>query len=328
VLSLVHHFDEPFGDSSSLPTYYVSKLAREHVTVILSGDGGDELFLGYTSHQGVRFAEHYQRLPPWLKRRFLPALARAGAACLPAGRKYGALRAVKVLEDSLLPFEQMYVNKGALCSEILLKDLFTKEFSAQASGFWAPQYREDVTAVMHSGLSLLNKASYIDIRHRLLEDMLVKVDRMSMAHSLEVRSPLLDHRLVEFAARLPVQLKLRGWQTKAILRDAVRRYLPAATLGKPKHGFSVPLREWFRGDLHEMVSDYLSPRNGHLVPGVFNQVTISRLMAEHYRGERDHSSVLWLLLNYAAWNSIYGHAGTPERWHQAAGETRIATSHD
>src|SRR5205814_6080534 len=93
LFTLVRHFDEPFGDSSALPTYYVSKLAREHVTVILSGDGGDELFLGYTSHQGVRFASYYQRLPSWLNRRILPGLARAGGACLPAGRKYGALRA-------------------------------------------------------------------------------------------------------------------------------------------------------------------------------------------------------------------------------------------
>ena len=323
VLSLVHHFDEPFGDSSSLPTYYVSKLAREHVTVILSGDGGDELFLGYTSYQGIRFSEYYQRLPPWLKRRFLPALARAGAACLPAGRKYGALRAVKVLEDSLLPFEQMYVSKGALCSEVLLKDLFTKEFSEQASQFWAPEHPEDITAMMHSHMSPLHKASYVDIRHRLLEDMLVKVDRMSMAHSLEVRSPLLDHRLVEFAASLPTRLKLRGWETKAILRDTVRRYLPAATLRKRKQGFSVPLREWFRGSLHEMVYDYLTPANGHLPFGVFNHATVSRLIAEHYKGERDHSSVLWLLLNYAAWNSVYGHTRTPQAWRHPIGETRV-----
>jgi len=327
VLSLVHHFDEPFGDSSSLPTYYVSKLAREHVTVILSGDGGDELFLGYTSYQGIRFSEYYQRLPPWLKRRFLPALARAGAACLPAGRKYGALRAVKVLEDSLLPFDQMYVSKGALSSEVLLRELFTKAFSAEASRFWAPEYPEDITAAMHSELSPLNKASYVDIRHRLLEDMLVKVDRMSMAHSLEVRSPLLDHRLVEFAASLPTRLKLRGWQTKAILRDAVRRYLPAATLRKRKHGFSVPLREWFRGNLHEMVCDYLSPANSHLDPEVFNHATINRLMAEHYKGERDHSSVLWLLLNYAAWTSVYGHARTPQPWQHSTSETRIGASY-
>ena len=326
VVSLVRHFDEPFGDSSSLPTYYVSKLARQHVTVILSGDGGDELFLGYTSHQGVRFANYYQRLPSWLNRRILPALARAGAACLPAGRKYGALRAVKVLEDSLLPFEQMYVSKGALCSEDLLRQLFTKEFLAQNSQFPAPLYSEDVTAALHSDLPALSKASYIDLRHRLLEDMLVKVDRMSMAHSLEVRSPLLDHRLVEFAASLPASLKLRGWQTKAILRDTVRRYLPASTLQKRKHGFSVPLREWLRGGLYEMICDSLSAANGHLAPGVFNHATIGRLIAEHRRGERDHSSVLWLLLNYAAWTKLYKHSKISPGWRQPAGETSVAAS--
>jgi asparagine synthase (glutamine-hydrolysing) len=326
VLSLVHHFDEPFGDSSSLPTYYVSKLARQHVTVILSGDGGDELFLGYSSHRGVRFADYYRRLPRWLNHQILPAMARVGAACLPAGRKYGALRAAKVIEDSLLPFETMYLSKGCLCNEAMLKQLFTKEFSALVSRSWAPQYPEDVTAVMHSALPALSKASYIDMRHRLLEDMLVKVDRMSMAHSLEVRSPLLDHRLVEFAASLPSSLKLRGWQTKAILRDTVRRYLPAATLHKRKHGFTVPLREWLRGSLHEMVCDHLSAANGHLAPGVFNHVTISRLISEHHKGERDHSSILWLLLNFAAWNNLYCRAGTSQCWQQPARETRIAAA--
>jgi asparagine synthase (glutamine-hydrolysing) len=327
VLSLVHHFDEPFGDSSSLPTYYVSRLARQHVTVILSGDGGDELFLGYTSHQGVRFAEYYRRLPQWLNRHILPTLARAGAACLPGGRKYAAWRAVKVLEDSLLPFEQMYVSKGALCSEDLLKQLLTKEFSAHTSEFRAPQYSEGVLAAMHSDLSPLDKASYIDLRHRLLEDMLVKVDRMSMAHSLEVRSPLLDHRLVEFALSLPPSLKLQGWRTKAILRDTVRRYLPAATLRKRKQGFSVPLREWFRGSLREMVSDYLSPANGQLPPGMFHNATVSRLIDEHYRGVRDHSSVLWLLLNYAAWNSVYAHPRARLGRRESSREMRVATSY-
>jgi asparagine synthase (glutamine-hydrolysing) len=322
----VHHFDEPFGDSSALPTYHVSRLARQHVTVILSGDGGDELFLGYTSHQGVRFAEYYQRLPMWLNRRILPALASAAAGYLPAGRRYGALRVAKVFQDSLLPFERMYLAKGSLCSEDLLKQLFTKEYVAYASQFWSPHYSEDVAAALRSRMPALDKASYIDLRHRLLEDMLVKVDRMSMAHSLEVRSPLLDHRLVEFATSLPADLKLRGWQTKAILRDAVRRYLPPATLRKRKHGFSVPLREWFRGSLHEMVCDYLSAANGHLSPGVFNHVTISRLLSEHRRGERDHSSVLWLLMNYAAWNDLYSQRRSSQPWRQPPRESRVAAS--
>jgi asparagine synthase (glutamine-hydrolysing) len=305
LLTLVRHFDEPFGDSSALPTYYVSKLARQHVTVILSGDGGDELFFGYTSYQGIRFSEFYKRLPAWLNREVLPALARAGIAYLPASHNYRALRAAKVLEDSLLPFEAMYQRKGSLCREPLLRQLFTREFVAHASRLGAPTYPDDVIAVMQSELPALSKAGYADLRHRLLEDMLVKVDRMSMAHSLEVRSPLLDHRLVEFAARLPASLKLRGWQTKAILRDTVRRYLPPATLKKKKQGFSVPLREWLKGSLHEMVHDYLSAAHGHLPSDVFNHVTVSRVMREHYNGVADHSSLIWLLLNYAAWRELY-----------------------
>jgi asparagine synthase (glutamine-hydrolysing) len=307
ILTMVRHFDEPFGDSSALPTYHVSKLARQHVTVILSGDGGDELFLGYTSHQGTRFAEAYQGLPSWLNRKLLPSLVKAGIACLPAGRKYGALRVGKVLSDSLLPFETMYLSKGSLCSEVLLRQLFTREFAAHVKHFGAPTYPDDIIAVLQSDLSALSKASYVDIRHRLLEDMLVKVDRMSMAHSLEVRSPLLDHRLVEFAAALPASMKLRGWQTKAILRDTVRPYLPPATLRKRKQGFSVPLREWLRGNLHEMVRSYLSAAHGHLPADIFNHVTVSRVMAEHFQGKADHSSVIWLLLNYAAWYDQYRH---------------------
>jgi len=154
---------------------------------------------------------------------------------------------------------------------------------------------------MQSDLPALSKASYADLRHRLLEDMLVKMDRMSMAHSLEVRSPLLDHKLVEFVAALPANVKMRGWETKALLRDTVRRYLPAATLRKRKQGFSVPLRQWLRGSLYEMVHDYLSATHGHLPRGVFNHATVSRVLAEHYRGEADYSALIWLLLNYAAW---------------------------
>jgi len=309
ILTMVRHFDEPFGDSSALPTYYVSKLARQYVTVILSGDGGDELFFGYSAFRGIRFSELYQRLPAALSDQLLPALARTAAKFLPAGHRYGALRAAKVLEDSLLPFAAMCSSKDALCSEAQLSALFTKEFTEHVGPFGAPDYPVDVVAMMHSKFPALVKAGYLSLRHRLLEDMLVKVDRMSMAHSLEVRSPLLDHRLVEFAASLPASLKLRGWETKAILRDTVRRYLPYATLRKRKQGFCLPLRHWLRRNLFEMVSDYLSPAHGHLPAGVFRHATIQRLLSEHRKGEADHSSIIWLLLNYAAWNNLYNGAG-------------------
>lgn len=308
VLGLVRHFDEPFGDSSALPTYYVSHLAREHVTVILSGDGGDELFAGYSTYRGLKFAEQYRRLPAWLGRRVLPALCRGAAGVLPAGRRYGVLRAAKVLQESALPFETMFFSKGAICDFDLLCRLLTREMAAYVAPPGPPEGLSDIASVFRSTLPALSKASYAHLRFSLLDDILVKVDRMSMAHSLEVRSPLLDHHLVEFAASVPPALKLRGWQTKAILRDVLQRYLPPETLHKKKQGFSVPLREWLRTGLHEMVGGYLDSANGRLPPDLFNHAGIQTLLKQHRRGEADYSRVIWALLNYAAWHDLYvGH---------------------
>lgn len=305
LLTLVRHFDEPFGDPSALPTYYVSKLAREHVTVILSGDGGDELFAGYTTYQGIKFAEHYQHLPAWLGRHLLPTVAQRAAPWLPARQRYSALRVAKVLRDSSLPFEEVIFNKSLICRNDFLQRLFTDAMVRRHPQMGQPSYAQDITAMLDSELPALSKMSYVGMRRFLLDDILVKVDRMSMAHSLEVRSPLLDHHLVEFATRLPPSEKLRGWQTKAILRDTVGRYLPAPTMRKQKQGFRVPLRDWFRTDLSEMVGDYLDASNRRLPSDIFNHGAIKTLLKEHRSGESDHSRKIWLLLNYAAWQELY-----------------------
>lgn len=304
VLTLVRHYDEPCGDSSALPTYHVSRLAREHVTVILSGDGGDELFAGYSHYRGIRFARHYRYVPRWLGRPFLPGLIRRSAHWLPAGRRYGALRAARILDDSELPFERRYFVKGP-CRPDLLRQLFIGDIGGELLPPDIPAFCEDIRAVVASDLPEVTKAGYLDLRLALLEKILVKVDRMSMAHALEVRSPLLDHRLLEFAMRLPPSMKLRGWQTKAILRDTVRPLLPPATLRKRKQGFDVPLREWLKHGLHEMVGDFLEASDNRLPEEVFNRSTVRNLLSQHRRGEADHSSIIWLLLNYAAWRDLY-----------------------
>jgi asparagine synthase (glutamine-hydrolysing) len=305
LLALVRHFDEPVGDQAALPMYHVSKLAREHVTVILSGDGGDELFAGYKTYQTIRLAQHYRRVPRWLGGDGLPALVRSGARWLPAGPRYEALRLAKVLGDCRLPFEDLYLSRASSCRPDLLRQLLTGDLTARLRRSSVPPFADDITAVMRSSLPEVSKASYADLRFGLLDGILVKVDRMSMAHSLEVRSPLLDHRLVEFAVRLPPSLKLRGWQTKAILRDAVRPYLPPATVRKGKQGFRVPLREWLKTGLHEMVGDFLESADGGLPPEVFNRTAIRKLLREHRSGEADHNLPIWLLLNYAAWHDSY-----------------------
>jgi asparagine synthase (glutamine-hydrolysing) len=311
VLTLVRHFDEPFGDPSALPTYYVSKLAREHVTVILSGDGGDELFAGYSLYRGIRFAEHYRRMPRSLGRPHFPDLFEYIAHWLPPGGRYRALRVARVLRDSELPFEARYFVKGSPCRPDLFGQLLTRDAAIQLARPELSILADDVRAVLRSDLPEMSKASYLGFRLALVEDMLVKVDRMSMAHGLEVRSPFLDHRLVEFAMRLPSSMKLRGWQTKAILRDTVRRYLPKATMRKQKQGFAVPLREWLRTGLYEMAGDFLEAEGGRLPAELFNRATVRRLLADHRRGEADHSSIIWLLLNYAAWRDSYCGAGHP-----------------
>ena len=304
VLTLVRHFDEPFGDNSALPTYHVSKLAREHVTVILGGDGGDELFAGYTSNQGIKFAQYYQRfLPMWLGQNVLPRLAEGVANALPNGKRYGALRAAKVLKASSLPLDSLYFKKMSSCSDEVLSSLFSKDLS-NGNGH-ALMYPSDVAAALNSDWPLFNKTAYADIRFGLLDDMLVKVDRMSMAHSLEVRSPLLDHRLVEFVAQMPPSLKLDGWQTKAILRDTIRKYLPEQIMRKRKQGFSVPLRDWLRNGLNEMVGEYLESSSGRLPKDMFDHRAVKNILRQHRNGAADHSPVIWLLLNYAAWNELY-----------------------
>lgn len=305
VLTLVRHFDEPFGDPSSLPMYFVSKLAREHATVILSGDGGDELFAGYNTYRGIKFAEYYQRLPGWLGGRMLPDLAAAAAPWLPIRQRYSALRVAKVLKDSSVDLADSFFNKSILCRDNFLQDLLQPDVIDASQTALEMKYPAPIERIMSRNLPLFNKMAYADLRFFLLEDMLVKVDRMSMAHSLEVRSPMLDHHLVEFAARLPIEQKFRRWEGKAILKDVLRPMLPADVLKRKKRGFSVPLRDWLRTSLDEMVGDYLSPDGGRLPEEIFRPEATQVLLQQHRQGVADHSSKLWLLLNYAAWFDQY-----------------------
>jgi asparagine synthase (glutamine-hydrolysing) len=303
VETLVRHHDQPFGDSSALPTYHVSRLAREHVKVTLGGDGGDELFAGYSAYRGRRFAELYGHLPPWLARTLIPQLAATLARHAPRGRGYEAQRVARILHHSALPFDDMYFSKGALSRERLRQLLGDgHEASVEDVDGWARD--RDVGRVLRSTLPAVTKASYADLRFGLLNQMLVKVDRMSMANSLEVRLPLLDHRLVEYAFALPPELKLRGWQTKAILRDTVRDLLPPRAMSKRKQGFSVPLREWLRDGLSEMVGDYLEGAHARL-PDAIDAGAVRAVLAEHRRGQADHGQLIWRLLTCAAWQELY-----------------------
>ncbi|MEM8733705.1 MAG: asparagine synthase (glutamine-hydrolyzing) [Planctomycetota bacterium] len=305
---IIWHCDEPFGDASAIPTHHVSRMAREHVTVILSGDGGDELFAGYSSYQGAMFALNYRRrLPNWFGGRFLPAAAGMGATLFPGGARYKMKRIAKILRDSALPIQQAYRDKSSIWNVHQLSELLTNDGFEQCD-YLGEQYMPDrmwqifqQAASSADPYDLVSGLSEIDIRSYMRDDILVKVDRMSMANSLEVRSPLLDHELAELAARIPAKHKIQGRSGKHVLRKVLEGKLPPKSTRKAKQGFSVPLRDWFRGDLRTLVHDRLLSEDA-LPPGIFNEHTIRRTLLEHDRGQVDHANRIWLLLTIATWH--------------------------
>jgi asparagine synthase (glutamine-hydrolysing) len=299
---LVWHLDQPFADSSALPTYYVSHAARERVTVALSGDGGDELFAGYQRRYGIHRLE--QRL-----RRLIPGPVRRGILA-PLARLYPRsdliprpLRLKLVLSNLGQTFERAYFNDMSLFLDEEKQALCTPEFHAQArhhdpfAGF--ARHFDKVR-----GADPLSRILYVDFKTWLANDILVKVDRMSMACSLEVRSPLLDHKIVEFAASLPPQLKFRGSVSKYLLKRHVAERLPAATVHRPKQGFELPLATWLRGDLREMARDLLFSTQA-AGRGYVRPEAVKRIWDAHQSGYRNQSSQLWALMVLELWHRQY-----------------------
>lgn len=290
---LLWHHDQPYGDSSAVPTYLVSKLARQHVTVALNGDGGDEVFAGYERFLAAQLAEKFPRI--------LTPLGRAVARWLPNGHGYYNLRRrmERFLADSHSPVERRYTGWISTFDPPTLVDLLTPDLQAEAS---EERLYRSVTECFNEtdGLPLLHRLLGLNFMTYLPDDLHVKMDRMTMANSLEGRSPFLDTAVVEFAASLPPDVKIRHGQLKYILRLAFRDMLPHQLLNRRKHGFGVPIGHWFRGPLRPYVEEML------LAPGArsgeyLQQRTIRRLFREHVRGVGDHGHRLWVVLNFELW---------------------------
>ena len=289
---LVWHFDEPFADSSAIPTYMVSKLAREHVTVALSGDGGDELFAGYTRYVVDRKRSAFARLPRLLRHNLMQPVSRR----LPHGawgRNYLyniALDGIDRYIDSVSMFTSL--NKRSLLSDGFRQSLNGKEGRAIAL------FRTLAASVGTN--EPLDALLYLDSKTYLPGDILTKVDRMTMAVSLEARAPLLDHKLIEFVARIPPAMKLRGLETKHIFKRAVRDLVPPEILDRPKQGFGIPLDKWINDQLRERTRETLREKRTR-ERGIINQPYVDKLLDEHERGRRDHSGALWTLLMLELW---------------------------
>ena len=284
VEDVIEGFDEPFADSSALPTLLVSHLARERVTVALSGDGGDELFGGYT-----RYAEVAGMAPP------APAAMRKLLRSVALMRAPGAKGRAWMLTQSA-------GSRGRYASTVA-SPLSVAEggvaSSRLANGRPSMEYVLDPWFDRFGSRDFATQMMLVDLETYLPGDILTKVDRMSMAVSLEARVPILDHHVVEFAMSLPSPLKLQNGTGKMILRDAIRGLVPDSVLSKPKQGFAVPLPEWFRGPLRYRIDALTAP--GAAIEAWTDAGAVRRITTEHLQGVRDHGALIWRLMVLNGW---------------------------
>jgi asparagine synthase (glutamine-hydrolysing) len=281
---LVWHNDQPFGDSSALPTYLLSELTRKSVTVALCGDGADELFAGYERFAAAMALSHVQRLPPsFVKRtRILSKLLAPGAL---RGRA-GSLQ--RLLAAAALPWPEAYLSWVTYVPEP-----WSSAFCPGGSSWGVDDYRRIWQET--EGRRLLDRLLLLNLRTYLLDDLLPKVDRMAMAHALEVRSPFLDTALVELAMRLPPSTKLRGFSLKRVLKTAMSDVLPPQVLRRRKHGFGLPLDKWFRNELSGYVQSRLLPGSARL-RSYLQPDAVDQMVGEHLGGAVAHGHSIWTLL--------------------------------
>jgi asparagine synthase (glutamine-hydrolysing) len=294
---IVRHFGEPFADSSAIPSFYLAEATRRHVTVALNGDGGDESFAGYPRYVSNSLAHRLDRLPVWLRRAgqqvgdLLPASSDV-TSTLSRARRLGRGLALHPA-DRLARYTSCFDPEGRA-------RLYTPEYEA-AVGENDPERVIRSAWEDASGESVLDVLLEVDVRTYLPGDLLTKIDIATMAHGLEARSPFLDDELMQFAASIPASAKLRGGRKKAVLRDALRGWVPDSILDKRKQGFSVPLADWLRTDLREVAEDVLlDPRTR--ARGYFREGEVRRMLDRHNAHRSDDAPRIWALLVLETWH--------------------------
>jgi len=297
---VVGYFDEPFADQSLVPTYFVSQLAKTKVTVALAGDGGDESFAGYSKYSVDQIENNLRnKVPRFIRENLLPPFVNP----LQHSNVHAFKRAGTLLNAmSKCPAEGFYLTNTFMTDAMwnrLANDSLKRDVDGYHPSTLSIDFYNAADADDH-----LSRVLYTDIKTYLVGDILVKVDRMSMANSLEVRAPILDHRVVEYAASIPASLKLRGNEKKYILKKAFERLLPPDILYRKKMGFSVPLAHWLRNELKVVAEEKLF-RSENGLSNYFRLTEINNIWLEHQQGIRDHSATLWSLLMFEFWWQKY-----------------------
>jgi asparagine synthase (glutamine-hydrolysing) len=295
--TLIEHYGEPYADSSAIPTYYVARETRRHVTVALNGDGGDECFAGYERYAAMRLAEKYHRLPGLLRE----SLIEQTFELLPSsgGRRNSLTKAKRFMRAASLPRVERYLRWVSAFDTAAKRELYSDEFAHETEHLQAKSFLEPWFERVN-GEGVVDAALLADTMTYLPNDLLVKVDIASMAVSLEARSPFLDHHVIEFAASLPEKLKLKGWTTKYILKRVLKRLLPAENLERSKMGFGVPIGHWFRAGMQGFLRETLLSEKA-LKRGLFKPETVTRLIEQHTSGQQNYEHQLWTLLMLELW---------------------------
>lgn len=292
----LHHYDEPFGDSSAIPTGHVCRYASQHVKMVLTGDGGDEVLSGYTVYQGEKFAGQYQRLPKMVQS-LIPRVASLASLPFTGAVRYKLNRVSSVCSAAGTAFIPRLINKLAFVPPTIIRN--------------AIEGARDVWRMEDFLGDVLSRCRYQDPFYKLMyfqfmvtlpDQMLTKVDRMSMAHSLETRIPFLDYRLVEYMARVNKNIKMPGYKRKHVLRKTIATSLPPSLLSAPKKGFTVPLREWFKGDAFDSQLAQLP----HIDIGLRNDV-VQQVIDENRQGKHDNGNFIWMLFLLKKWAEGVSH---------------------
>jgi asparagine synthase (glutamine-hydrolysing) len=289
--SLVRHYGEPYADSSAIPSFYLARLTRQHVTVALNGDGGDESFGGYAWHLGSRLAERWQQLPAAV--RGLAERTAGGLAPLSSHRRSPIARMSRFMAAASRPRAARYRQWLSVFTADLKQELYAQPHARSA---------DPLEAIFAAATSLdaVDVMLRADVEWYLPTDLLVKMDIATMAGSLEARSPFLDWHLAEFAAKLPSGLKVKGHTSKYILKKAMADLVPAENMHRPKQGFAVPVSGWFRGELKDFLADHILTARFN-ARGLFRPEAVRRLFEDHQRGAGDHGHHLWTLLMLELW---------------------------
>ena len=298
---IIQHFDEPFADSSAIPTYLVSQMAKKHITVALSGIGGDEAFGGYPRYIGLQVARYYEKLPLFVRKNILLKIAEQFPESTASVNIMGRFK--RFARGGILPADKRYLSWISFFNTDFYNKLFTDKLKKELSMSDPFQIHREFLNQKKTA-EFLNRVFYLDVKTYLADDLLAMGDRMSMANSLELRIPFCDHKLLEFSASIPYSTKIEGFRLKYLLKRAVSQLLPKEIITKRKQGFMIPLGSWLQTELKDLTLDLLSKRSVKK-RNYFNWECVQWMLREHYEGRQNFADQIWALMTLEIWHRIY-----------------------